>query len=1556
MSPQLGAFQEEPVWEHHPLAALSFSLLIRLCAFDPNHASFDPLRDLKFEISKKIGADPEDFQLFISEVHCSNEDQLLIEKFGKIPMSVFVAIKRHPDLEDEEFDSRFKSNVARHRIPETPSMPVNRTASPSPSSWISSYDKKSATGFAGLSNQGATCYMNSLIQGLFMTPEFRTAVYNWSFTEHLSTRVAKLRANPESRKTGKDEEDMTWVDSADELLSLFNSLEQQNGIGNTTDSETSSQDPNSAPNGTPSSTPTPSTTPSAIPETEESCDSKFISAVKAQSVHLLPHALNFEKWKRRVEAKSIPFQLRLLFANLQLSEQRAISTKGLTKSFGWTGADAFTQHDVQELLRVLFDALETAWDGTPQHSLINDLYQGTVLDYVKCSHCGYKSARCDSYLDLQLTVKPFGATTAVKSIEEALEKYVQPEQLEGDNQYSCTKCACKRDATKGLEFSAFPYLLTLQLKRFDFDWETERRIKLTDRVSFPNVLNLNKFISSSSNDDAESPKAPSAANTILNPASELLTIWSKFTCPENYSIRAAHSSDMTSILNLHRTSFESEVEGGIVEALTKALPNSHLISLVAVDQRDQVVGHLLFSAVSIYDRTSDQLIELKEANRPYGRTALSAKQLERSPKLFGLAPVAVHIMHQKKGIGSALIAAGLQQLTSWGAKAAFVLGDSKLYSRFGFTPSSNYGIGYGTPSDSDHFMALELSEGALQRAQLPSASYVKFCPLFDEALSFGERRRAADLSRKDEFADDAKESNGGAIAMEEITGPSWNQVILNAYEYRKSLKLDDEPAFSVLGASAALESTLSAGPWTYELFAIFVHRGSATGGHYFAYIKDFEKDKWFEFNDSVVSEVSEETVKGSYGDVGSFASGGSAYMLLYRQYDAKRNCKYPSASDIPAEVAEAMDKEKKRREAKERLKRIEAQKIPMSVSYRGTRKDIRIHRDQPIAEALKMAMTAFQVTASIENVRFHSTSQFLRPDEPSLWDMATPLSAFSRDNTSQVQLQVRKPGTEFADFDPRAVLYLVNVWNTETSSWPAESYEVYLPPRPELGNLRDRIASEFGIPKDLQIITKEKNTAQPIEELTGDDNRSLGQYSLWEKAVLWVEPYSDSLIDQKYRPSRRKRIGTSYTSSKSTQYKSSITSQPSVPVAASIPKQSSVSSSGEMEITPFGFEDSDEDEALSPETVESSPQNGDKKDEDDGYEDFHDPKFIFRNGQRIIPRAEDFVRNVRNRMIVRFTNLDGEDVVHSLPASKTDTVGSLRDRIAQVLKLDPNAFMILKSFSSSELNDSDATIDEVSYGSICSLRIRRGTPSLRGESLIKIESYVLDGPTGSVRKPLFEPQDWFAATEKLSVKDAKPLIRKLAGLDPSIPLDHIRIRRPGPPSSFEGLATNVESDGKRLAFLGNRILVQVLDQPEPKQNEQSKVLTLRQVFPERWELGPALELCVPAGGTFGDVRDHCAKISGLKSVQCINRAIYHVPQVSELGGLDWSSYESRLERAIGGAMSDGDFIFFKDADAAFRDLTDEEKRKLPKAKTGFTSSSYVRRAERALTIKVDDSS
>ncbi|KAF9532244.1 hypothetical protein CPB83DRAFT_847503 [Crepidotus variabilis] len=54
------------------------------------------------------------------------------------------------------------------------------------------YDSKKETGFVGLKNQGATCYMNSLLQSFFCTRYFRRAVYQIPTEDDLPTESVAL--------------------------------------------------------------------------------------------------------------------------------------------------------------------------------------------------------------------------------------------------------------------------------------------------------------------------------------------------------------------------------------------------------------------------------------------------------------------------------------------------------------------------------------------------------------------------------------------------------------------------------------------------------------------------------------------------------------------------------------------------------------------------------------------------------------------------------------------------------------------------------------------------------------------------------------------------------------------------------------------------------------------------------------------------------------------------------------------------------------------------------------------------------------------------------------------------------------------------------------------------------------------------------------------------------------------------------------------------------------------------------------------------------------------
>ena len=59
----------------------------------------------------------------------------------------------------------------------------------------------------------------------------------------------------------------------------------------------------------------------------------------------------------------------------------------------------------------------------------------------------------------------------------------------------------------------------------------------------------------------------------------------------------------------------------------------------------------------------------------------------------------------------------------------------------------------------------------------------------------------------------------------------------------------------------------------YDLYAVSNHFGSLNGGHYTAYGFNDVAKKWYDFNDSSVSSVS---------DIGEITSPG-AYLLFYRK-------------------------------------------------------------------------------------------------------------------------------------------------------------------------------------------------------------------------------------------------------------------------------------------------------------------------------------------------------------------------------------------------------------------------------------------------------------------------------------------------------------------------------------------------------------------------------------------------------------------------------------------------------------------------------------------------
>lgn len=185
----------------------------------------------------------------------------------------------------------------------------------------------------------------------------------------------------------------------------------------------------------------------------------------------------------------IPFQLQKLFARLNQRYFSSESTEDLTKSFQWGYSQVNEQHDIQELCRVLFNAMELSADS----GFLSDLFEGSTESVVKCLECNYESVTVEKYLDLSLPIRNEFDKLYNTSLEMAILNVIKEENLVKENQYLCCKCNKLVDAKKFVRFKKTPDILFIQLSRFDFDYLTDCRKKIHDRLTFPKYLNFERF-------------------------------------------------------------------------------------------------------------------------------------------------------------------------------------------------------------------------------------------------------------------------------------------------------------------------------------------------------------------------------------------------------------------------------------------------------------------------------------------------------------------------------------------------------------------------------------------------------------------------------------------------------------------------------------------------------------------------------------------------------------------------------------------------------------------------------------------------------------------------------------------------------------------------------------------------------------------------------------------------------------------------------------------------------------------------------------------------------
>ncbi|KAL6036796.1 hypothetical protein STEG23_005448 [Scotinomys teguina] len=156
------------------------------------------------------------------------------------------------------------------------------------------------------------------------------------------------------------------------------------------------------------------------------------------------------------------------------------------------------QEDAHEFLQYTVDAMQRAClNGsnkldrqTQATTLVCQIFGGYLRSRVKCSNCKGVSDSFDPYLDITLEIK------AAQSITKALEQFVKPEQLEGDNSYKCSKCKKMVQASKKFTIHRSSNVLTISLKRFaNFTGG-----KIAKDVKYPEYLDIRPYMSQTNGD------------------------------------------------------------------------------------------------------------------------------------------------------------------------------------------------------------------------------------------------------------------------------------------------------------------------------------------------------------------------------------------------------------------------------------------------------------------------------------------------------------------------------------------------------------------------------------------------------------------------------------------------------------------------------------------------------------------------------------------------------------------------------------------------------------------------------------------------------------------------------------------------------------------------------------------------------------------------------------------------------------------------------------------------------------------------------------------------
>ncbi|CAH1960059.1 unnamed protein product [Acanthoscelides obtectus] len=182
-------------------------------------------------------------------------------------------------------------------------------------------------------------------------------------------------------------------------------------------------------------------------------------------------------------------QVQAIFGHLACSRLQYYIPRGLWRHFKLQGepVNLREQQDAVEFFMSLVESLDEALKTLGHEQIMSKILGGSYSDQKICKGCPHRYSKEEPFSVISVDIRNHSNLT------DSLEQYVKGELLEGADAYHCEKCSKKVVTVKRLCVKKLPPVLTIQLKRFEYDFERVCAIKFNDYFEFPRELDMSPY-------------------------------------------------------------------------------------------------------------------------------------------------------------------------------------------------------------------------------------------------------------------------------------------------------------------------------------------------------------------------------------------------------------------------------------------------------------------------------------------------------------------------------------------------------------------------------------------------------------------------------------------------------------------------------------------------------------------------------------------------------------------------------------------------------------------------------------------------------------------------------------------------------------------------------------------------------------------------------------------------------------------------------------------------------------------------------------------------------